>query len=80
MFQICVHDQKVQRKKIGVTFLKWFLNAMIRNTKIHNIFGSIEISKFMELNKCTQIFFNENVHLTVSYDFSKFNGSKKIKV
>jgi hypothetical protein len=22
----------------------------------------------------------ENIHLSVSYDFSKFNGSKKIKV
>jgi hypothetical protein len=31
-------------------FLK---NAMIRNIKIHNIIDIIEISKFMELNKCT---------------------------
>jgi hypothetical protein len=23
---------------------------------------------------------NENVHLNISYDFSKFDGSKKIKV
>jgi hypothetical protein len=23
---------------------------------------------------------NENVHLSASYDFSKFNGSRKIKV
>ncbi len=35
----------------------------------------------MELNKCIQFFFiYENVHLSVSYDFSKFDGSKKIKV
>jgi hypothetical protein len=54
MFQICVHDQKVQGKKIGVMFLKFFLNAMIRNIKIHNIFDIIEISKYMELNKCMQ--------------------------
>jgi hypothetical protein len=29
-------------------FLKLFLNAMIRNVKIHNIFDVIEISKSME--------------------------------
>jgi hypothetical protein len=34
----------------------------------------------MEPNKCIQIFFIENVYLGVSYDFSKFEGSKKIKV
>jgi len=28
-----------------------FLNAMIRNMKIHNILNIIEISKFVELNK-----------------------------
>jgi hypothetical protein len=27
---------------------------MIRNIKIHNILGIIEISKFMEPNKCIQ--------------------------
>jgi len=66
--------------KIIVTFSKLFINAMIRNIKIHNILDIIEISKFMEPNKCIQIFFYENVHLSVSYDFSKFNGSRKIKV
>jgi hypothetical protein len=61
-------------------FLKLVLNAMIRHIKIHNILDIIEISKFMGHNKC--IFFKnyENVHLNVFYDFSKFNGSKKIKV
>jgi hypothetical protein len=49
MFQICVHDQKVQGKKIGVMFLNFFLNAMIRNIKIHNIFDIIEISKSMNV-------------------------------
>jgi hypothetical protein len=34
----------------------------------------------MELNKFMKIKIYENVHLSVSYDFSKFNGSKKIKV
>jgi hypothetical protein len=56
MFQICVHDQKVQGKKIGVMFLNFFLNAMIRNIKIHNIFDIIEISKSMQPHKCIQIF------------------------
>jgi len=51
---------------------------MVRNIKIHNILDIIEISKSMQPNKC---FLNyENVHLNVNYDFSKFDGSKKIKV
>ncbi len=61
-------------------FLKLFLDAMIRNIKIHNIFDIIGFSKYVEPNKCIHNFFNENVHLSVSYDFSTFNGSKKIKV
>jgi hypothetical protein len=52
MFQICVPDQKVQEKKIGVTFFKLFLNAIIRNIKIQNINNIIEISKSMEPNNC----------------------------
>jgi len=51
MFQICILDQKVQGKKIGATFLKHFLNAMIRNIKIHNILDIIKISKSKEFNK-----------------------------
>ncbi len=54
MFEICVFNQnKVQGKGFNATFLKLFLNAMIRNIKIHNILDIIEISKFMEPNKCT---------------------------
>jgi hypothetical protein len=34
-----------------MTFLKLFLNAMIRNIKVQNIFDIIEISKSMEPNK-----------------------------
>jgi len=52
---------------------------MIRNIKIHNILDIIEISKSMEPNKCILKKY-ENVHLSVSYDFSKFNGSRKVKV
>jgi len=51
MFHICVHDQNVKGKK-GITFQKLFLNEMISNIKIHNIFDIIEISKSMEPNKC----------------------------
>jgi hypothetical protein len=54
-------------------FLKLFLNAMIRNIKIHNILDVIGFSKFMEPNKCIQKNIYENVHLSVSYDFSKFD-------
>jgi hypothetical protein len=32
-------------------FLKLFLNATIKNIKIHNIFDIIEISKSIEPNK-----------------------------
>jgi hypothetical protein len=53
---------------------------MIRNIKIHNIFDIIEISKSMEPNKCTIKKNYENIYLSVSYDFSKFDGFKKIKV
>jgi len=53
---------------------------MIKKIKIKNILNIIEISKYIEPNKCTLNFFYENVRLSVSYDSSKFDGSKKIKV
>jgi len=37
MFQIHVFKKKSLKKKKGVMFLNVFLNAMIRNMKIHNI-------------------------------------------
>jgi hypothetical protein len=40
------------KEKTNVTFLKLFLNAMIRNIKIHNIFDIIEIQKSTKPNKC----------------------------
>jgi hypothetical protein len=43
MFQICVLDQKVERKKLMLHLNFFFLNAMIRNIKICNIFYIIEI-------------------------------------
>jgi len=69
--------EKFKEKK-NITFLIFFLNAMIKNIKIHNNFYIIEISKSMEPNKC--ILKIKNFHLNVSYDFSKFDGFKKIKV
>jgi hypothetical protein len=53
---------------------------MIKNIKIQNIFNTIEISNSMESNTFIQKKENENVLLIVSYDFSKFDGSMKIKV
>ncbi len=70
---------KSSRKKISVAFLNFFLNAMITKIKIHSTFDIIEISEYMDPNKCIQKIY-ENVHLNVSYDFSKFDGCKKIKV
>jgi hypothetical protein len=34
-------------------FLQFFINALMRNIKIHNIFYMIEISKSMESDKFT---------------------------
>jgi len=45
---------KSSKDKTSVMFLNFFLNAMIRKIKIHNIFSTIEISKSMKLNKCMQ--------------------------
>jgi hypothetical protein len=51
MFQICVPNKKNSRKKTNTTFLKLFLNAMIRNIKIYNILNIIQVSKSIEPNK-----------------------------
>jgi hypothetical protein len=72
---------KSSRKRTSFTFLKLFVNAMIKNIKIQNIFNVIEISKSMEPNKyiyMKKIY--ENIYLSVSYDFSKFDGSRKSKM
>jgi len=45
MFQICVLNQKVQGKKHALHSWNFFLNAMIKNIKIHIIFSIIKISK-----------------------------------
>jgi hypothetical protein len=70
---------KSSRKKTNNTFLKLILNAMIRNIKIHNTLNIIEISYLWNVINVFKKNY-ENVHLSVSYDFSKFDGSKKIKV
>jgi hypothetical protein len=49
MFQICVPNQKVQRKKQALHFMKSFINEMIRNIKIHNIFNINEISNLINV-------------------------------
>jgi hypothetical protein len=79
MFQICVPDKKNLEKKKNVTFLNFFKNAMIKNKK-YTI--SLILLSFQNLWNLINLFteINENVHLNVSYDFSKFDGSKKMKV
>jgi hypothetical protein len=52
---------------------------MIKNIKIHKIIDIIDISKKIEPNKCIHLNY-ENIYLNVSYDFPKFDGSRKIKV
>jgi hypothetical protein len=49
---------------------------MIKNIKIQNIFDIIEISESMERDK----FIYEKICLNVSYDCSKFDGSRKNKM
>jgi hypothetical protein len=44
MFQTCVPNPKVQRKKNTITFLKPFLNAMIRNIKFYLFINIIKLS------------------------------------
>jgi type III secretion system FlhB-like substrate exporter len=61
MFQICVPNQKFNEKK-GVMFLQLFLNAVIKNIRIHNIPDIVEISKSMELNKFIPKYIYENFH------------------
>jgi hypothetical protein len=70
--------KKFKEKKTNATFLKQFLNAMIRNIKIHNIIDIIEISKFMEPNKCIKKNY-EHVYLGVSYDFQSSMGPRKLR-
>jgi hypothetical protein len=79
-FKFVFLTKKFKERWPCITFLKHFLNAMIKNIKIQNIFDIIEISKYMELNKCIIKTNYEFFYLSVSYDFSKFDGSKKIKV
>jgi hypothetical protein len=62
MFQICVPSQNVQGKKIGDTFLNFFLNAMIRIIKIHNTFDIIEISNLWNLINVFKKINYKNVH------------------
>jgi len=45
---------------------------MVKNIKIHNNLDIIEISKSIELNKCTHKKNSEKIYLNVSYDFLKF--------
>jgi len=52
---------------------------MIKNIKIYNILDIIELLKCPDLINLFQKNY-ENVFLSVSYDFSKFDGSKKLKV
>jgi len=60
-------------------FLKLFKNAMIKNIKYIIFFI---LSKFQNLLNLKNVLKNndENVHLNVSYDFSKVNRLRKIKM
>jgi hypothetical protein len=53
-----------------------FFNAMSKSKNIKYSW----YSKFVESNKCIHLKNNENIYLSVSYKFSKFDGFRKIKV
>jgi hypothetical protein len=52
MFQTCVLNQNISRKGNIVTFLKLFINTMIKNIKLHKILDMVKVSKSMQPNKC----------------------------
>jgi hypothetical protein len=53
-----------------------FVSAMIKNIKIQNILDIIEVSKSIQLFKCThQKNSNENPYLSISYIFLKIDRS-----
>jgi len=43
----------MSRKTTSISFLKLYINAMIRIMKIHNSLDITEIAKSMKPNKCT---------------------------
>ncbi len=60
---------KMSRKTTNISFLKLFINAMIKNIKIYNILDITKISKSMEpINVLIQIFY-ETIYLNVINDF-----------
>jgi hypothetical protein len=61
-------------------FLKLYLNTMIRNNKIPIFLILLSFENLRHLINAFTKKNYKNVHLNVSYDFSKFDGSKKIKV
>jgi len=52
----------------------------LRTSKYTIFFILLKFQSLFKLINLFQIYIYENIHLNVSYDFSKFNGSKKIKV
>jgi hypothetical protein len=79
-FKFVFLTKKFKERWPCITFVKLFLNTMIRNIKIHNI---LDLLEFQNVWNLINIFITknyENFHFSVSYDFSKFNGFKKIRV
>ncbi len=79
MFQICVLDQKIQRKQPTLHFIL-FLQMQWLETSKYTIF--LILLKFQNLWNSINVLIKkkENIYWNVSYDFSKFDGFKKIKV
>jgi hypothetical protein len=77
---MCVLEQKNSRERTNNTFLKLFLNAMIKNITIDNIPNIIEFQNIWNLINSLIKKNYENIYLSIFYDFSKCNGSMKIKV
>jgi hypothetical protein len=63
-----------------MTFLKLFISTMISNVKFQNIFYLIIVSSFIEHGQCIQENNLIKISLSVSYIFSKFDGSDEFSV
>jgi hypothetical protein len=69
-------------KRTNVTFLKLFLNAMIKNIKIHNIYLLLKFQNIWNLINLLNENNYENIFLSVSYEleflFVKFFSPKNM--
>jgi hypothetical protein len=79
MFQICVHDQKVQRKKQCYNF-EYCFKCNDKNINIQNVINFTKISNLYTLINVFTKKSTKNSYISVLFIYFKFNGSNKIKM